>query len=289
MSEKFQYLGGGSGEFEETYVFWIFDQRRCIAVRGIKEVLSKYEYAVDILNSCADDLLPDDAMIKVSDDMKWLMFSNKDKDDHGRFFPYLRFMDQADDVKLDIVRRSDIREEKIMYWLADIVSYVNNDDPNHLAVFKIVVHSSQLDRTWNKAHITRALKGHPSIVPFEKFVVDDAEERLIGWTSTFIKEGTLEENHSSTYFRLSWLTQMTEIIDDINLKYGIMHRDIAARNFLIDPETQQLLLFDFNNGMQIEDSSKTPQCHGPSDMDGVIFTIYELLTFNKSFREDKTY
>jgi hypothetical protein len=82
---------------------------------------------------------------------------------------------------------------------------------------------------------------------------------------------------------------MTEIIDDINLKYGIMHRDIAARNFLIDPQTKRLLLFDFNNGMQIGDTSKNPEFLGPPDVDGVIFTIYELLTFDTSFRDGKAY
>jgi hypothetical protein len=258
-------------------VFWIFDQRRYVAVSGTEEVLPTFKYAVDVLNECADDLLPDDVMIKVSEDGDFLTFSNNHDDD------------QADDIKLDVLKRSDVREEKRMYWLADIVSYINGDDAYHLAVFKIAVHSSQLGRMWNDAHIMRALKGHPSIVPFEKFVVDDTEQRLVGWTSSFIPGGTLEDNHSLTCFRLSWLVQMTEIIDDINLKYGIMHRDIAARKFRINPQTQKLLLFDFNNGIQIGDRSQTSGLDGPADVDGVIFTIYELLTFNKSFREGKAY
>ena len=82
---------------------------------------------------------------------------------------------------------------------------------------------------------------------------------------------------------------MTEIIDEINLRYGIMHRDIAARNFLLDSQTKRLLLFDFNNGMQIGDPTKIPKFFGPPDMDGVIFTIYELLTFDKSFRNGQVH
>lgn len=80
---------------------------------------------------------------------------------------------------------------------------------------------------------------------------------------------------------------MTEFVDNINLKHGIMHRDVAARNILIDPQTHRLLLFDFNNAMQIGDTSRNPEFFGPLDMDGIIFTIYELLTFDKSFRERK--
>jgi hypothetical protein len=189
------------------------------------------------------------------------------------------------------VKRSELREKKRMYWIADIVSCVNENDPDHLAVFKIAVHHSQLDRMWNDAHAMRALMGHPSIVPFEKFVVDDTDHRLLGYTTKFIPGGTLEENHSFTHFRLSWLFQMIELVDDINLKYGIMHRDIAARNFLIDPQTQRLLLFDFNNCMQIGNVTSHPRIAswGPPDVDGVIFTIYELLTFDKSFRNGKPF
>ena len=99
----------------------------------------------------------------------------------------------------------------------------------------------------------------------------------------------MEENYRHTYFRLAWLNEMTQIIDDVNLKYGIMHRDIAARNFLIDPRTKRLLLFDFNNSIQIGNSSRIRKFDGPPDVDGVIFTIYELLTFDKSFREAQVY
>lgn len=82
---------------------------------------------------------------------------------------------------------------------------------------------------------------------------------------------------------------MTEVVDDINLRYDIMHRDIAARNFLIAPQTQKLLLFDFNNTMQIGDPSKNPKFNGPSDVEGVIFTIHELLPLDKSFKKGKAY
>ena len=278
---------GGCG----TYVFWLYDQRRHITIRGSDEAMPDQEFASAVLEGCVDDLLPEHVLAEISDDGQWLSYSSKDKDDPGFLLHYPRFDDQPDDVKVDIVKRSELREEKRMYWIADIVSYINENDPAHLAVFKIAVHDSQLARMWNDAHAMRALRGHPSIVPFEKFVVDDTDYRLLGYTTKFIPGGTLEENHSFTHFRLSWLDQMMELVDDINLKYGIMHRDIAARNFLIDPQTQRLLLFDFNNCMQIGNATSHPRIGswGPPDVDGVIFTIYELLTFDKSFRTGKAF
>ena len=86
------------------------------------------------------------------------------------------------------MKRSELREEKRMYWLADIVSYINSSDQNHLAVLKIAVHSSQPKMMWNEAHIMRALRGHPSIVPFEKFVVDDIEHQLVDGQALLFQE-----------------------------------------------------------------------------------------------------
>lgn len=289
MEDGLQYLGGGPNEYA-CYIFWVIDQRRSITVRGIDEVLPDVTVAAEVARRCVDELLPDDVMLRLSDDGKTITSSNNIEDDFGRFFLYPPWNDQPDDVKLETINRSELREEKRMYSLADIVSHVNGDDPKHLAVFKIAVYESQVRWTWNEAHIMRGLKGHLSIIPFEKFVVDDAENRLVGWTSSFIPGGTLEDNHVHTDFRLSWLTQITQIVDDINLKYGIMHRDIAARNFLIDPQMKRLLLFDCNNGIQIGNNPvKNPHFDGPPDVDGVIFTIYELLTFDKSFRDSKVF
>jgi Protein kinase domain len=287
---KGQYLGGFVERDYGIFTFWLYDQRRHIAVEGIEKTMPNREFASALLDHCLDKLLPEHVLIKISDDGKSLSFSSKESDDGGRLCHYPRFDDQPDDVKVDIVKRSELREEKRLDWITDIVSYINGNDPGHLAVFKIAVHNAQVQHMQDEAHVMRALRGHPSIVPFEKFVVDDTDHRSLGFTTKFIPGGTLEQNHSFTHFRLSWLDQMIEVVDDINLKYGVMHRDIAARNFLIDPQTQRLLLFDFNLCMQIGDATRQiRKFWGPPDVDGVIFTIYELLTFDKSFRSSTVY
>lgn len=82
---------------------------------------------------------------------------------------------------------------------------------------------------------------------------------------------------------------MTQIIDEINLSYGITHGDVAARNFLIDPQTKRLLLFDFYNGMQIGDPDQNPILFGPLGVDGAISTIDEPIIFDSSFRDGQAY
>ena len=74
------------------------------------------------------------------------------------------------------------------------------------------------------------LKGHPGIVPFEHFIVDGDKRCLIGFTAKFVLRGTLEDIYHLFPFHLSWVVHRMQIVDDINLKYGVMHRDMAARN-----------------------------------------------------------
>ena len=207
MNNKFQYLGGRSGE-DNSFLFWLYDQRRYFAVRGTEDILPNFKRATEILDECAEDLLPDDVVVTVCNDGKFLTFSNRDEEDQGDFFRYPRFDHQTDDFKEDIVKRSDLCAKQRMYWLADIVSYVDGQNNHHLAGFKIAVHFSQLKRMWNDFHIMRALKRASIHCPLRKFVVDDTDHRLVGMTSTFIPGGTLEDNHS--------VTQLSPFLADSN-------------------------------------------------------------------------
>ena len=62
--------------------------------------------------------------------------------------------------------------------------------------------------------------------------------------------GTLEHYHDKPfYFR--WLKQLTDAVDDLNLRFGIMHQDIAPRNVLVDSPSGNLKLFDFDRAKLI--------------------------------------
>ncbi|CAG8285577.1 unnamed protein product [Penicillium nalgiovense] len=51
---------------------------------------------------------------------------------------------------------------------------------------------------------------------------------------------------ATTPFRFEWLQQLTQLVDFLNLELGIIHQDIAPRNLLVDPETDKIILFDFD-------------------------------------------
>ena len=42
-----------------------------------------------------------------------------------------------------------------------------------------------------------------------------------------------------------------QAVDDLNLKHGVIHQDIAGRNLLIDPDTDSILLIDFGCAFRI--------------------------------------
>ncbi|KAJ3577557.1 hypothetical protein NPX13_g3006 [Xylaria arbuscula] len=120
-----------------------------------------------------------------------------------------------------------------------------------------------------------------NIVPFDRLVLDEIHGHIVGFTSFYIPGGTLSGN-KSRMFKLKWLQQLTCVIDDLNFRYGIAHQDVAARNLLVSPETDAIMLFDFNYSGRIGGIGYDKD---RNDVKGVIFTLYEIITRDTHFRE----
>ena len=129
---------------------------------------------------------------------------------------------------------------------------------------------------WDELNILKSLPPHPNIVPFDRVVLEE-ESRVIGFTTKYIPGGTLA--NSNVPIRFEWLQQLTQLVDFLNLDYGIMHQDIAPRNLLIDPSTHKILLFDFDRAASGEKNLQD----GRDDVSSVVFTLYELITNDTSF------
>lgn len=124
---------------------------------------------------------------------------------------------------------------------------------------------------------------HPNIVPFDKVVVDELEGRFVGFTSKYIAGGTLDENKTRV-FKLKWLHQLTDVLDELNLNLGVAHQDVAPRNILIDESTDMLMLFDFNFSARI---GRQGYSEHRNDVKGVVFTMYEVITRDKARRDKR--
>lgn len=84
------------------------------------------------------------------------------------------------------------------------------------------------------------------------------------------------------------MEQLFHVIDDLNLKHGIVHQDRAARNIFIEPSTDTLQIFDFNWAARI--GHESPMLPHPdhymgvayesfrNNVKGAAFTLYEIIT-----------
>ncbi|KAJ5355612.1 hypothetical protein N7517_010221 [Penicillium concentricum] len=70
-----------------------------------------------------------------------------------------------------------------------------------------------------------------------------------------------------------------EVVDFLNLELGIIHQDITPRNLLVDPETDNILLFDFDWAANGKDYLLDDR----DDVSSVVFTLYEIITNDTHF------
>lgn len=113
-----------------------------------------------------------------------------------------------------------------------------NSAKNWRAVKYYCIRMTQ-EMIWQELHLWKSLPKHPLIADFDRVVVDEVEERVVGFTTAYIPGGTILENPPRV-FKFEWLEQLISVVDDLNLKYGIAHRDIHSRNIMVDAEKDSI-------------------------------------------------
>ncbi|KAF0638699.1 hypothetical protein FPSE5266_20242 [Fusarium pseudograminearum] len=268
------YPGGPS-----TWYIMDWDQRRLISVT-MDEELESADPAVEQLSKHVDNLEPDVFEIRVSSQGDLISTSTNPEDDHTfcPFYAPLEEIQKAEDIQ--VVLRSKLQEIDRLGPLVDLVTDLQSSEPSERLVFKYYFVSQRMSRVWNEMNLWMRLPRHPNIVSFDKIVIDELEGRCVGFTTKYIAGGTLDENRSRV-FKLKWLLQLIAVIDELNLNLGIAHQDIALRNLLINDPTDSLMIFDFNFSARIGDKGFS---QARNDVDGVVFTVYELITGDYELR-----
>ncbi|KAG5664996.1 hypothetical protein KAF25_008730 [Fusarium avenaceum] len=269
------YPGGPS-----TWCVTDWDQRRLVSVT-MDEELESADPAIEQLSKHVDDLEPDVFEIWVSSHGDLISTSTNPEDDNTRcpFYAPLEAIGKPEDIQA--IPRSQLEELDRLGPLVDLVTDLQSSKPGEKLVFKYYSVYQRMSFVWNEMNLWMRLpKQHPNIVSFDKIVVDELEGRCVGFTTKYIAGGTLDENKSRV-FKLKWLHQLIAVIDELNLNLGIAHQDVALRNLVIDDLTDSLMIFVFNFSARIGDVRFS---QARNDVDGVLFTMYELITGHDELR-----
>ncbi|KAH6957297.1 hypothetical protein DER45DRAFT_485935 [Fusarium avenaceum] len=245
------------------------------------EELESADPAIEQLSKHVDNLEPDVFEIRVSSHGDLISASTNPEDDNTRcpFYAPLEAISKAEDIQA--IPRSRLEELDRLGPLVDLVTDLQSFKSGEKLVFKYYSIYQRMSFVWNEMNLWMRLpKQHPNIVSFDKIVVDELEGRCIGFTTKYIAGGTLDENKSRV-FKIKWLHQLIAVIDELNLNLGIAHQDVALRNLVIDDLTDYLMIFDFNFSARIGDLRFS---QARNDVDGVVFTMYELITRHDKLR-----
>ncbi|KAK1765022.1 hypothetical protein QBC33DRAFT_612724 [Phialemonium atrogriseum] len=203
-------------------------------------------------------------------------------------YPFLREISLPEGIQT--VRRDALEELERLGPDADLVAYPPcSKGSAKKVVFKYYFLWQYAQMSWKKMNLWMCLPRHPNMVPFDRVVVDELEGRVVGFTNDYVPGGSLEKNKSRV-FKLKWLQQLIQAVDDLNLRYIIAYQDISPRNLLVDESTDSVMLFDFNFAARIKHPSPgdgESYCEDRNDVKGVIFTMYEIITRDDSLRKAK--
>lgn len=280
------------------FIDW--DQRRFIPTSVPEEIdmgEEGEERVIQALAGLVDQIDPDVNLIKLSTEGDLVSTSSDAKDDSAHIPLYCPINMIPEQYRRGrIVSRADLVEVDRLSQCVDLVSYRSRLGSR--AVFKYQFHTNQAPRTWHELNCWLRLTGHPNVVPLDCIITDYEDvpdhgtvEVVVGFTSVFTPGMTVQDN-PSRLFKLKHLKQLIEVVDDLNLKFGIVHQDIAPRNLLISPVTDTLQLFDFSCAGKLgwKGASEDSRLFSNSgsfklDLMGVVATVYEIITQDTQLAE----
>jgi serine/threonine protein kinase len=123
----------------------------------------------------------------------------------------------------------------------------------------------------------------------DRLVLDETTgSRVVGFTMRHINNPTL--NKQRPRFKLEWLRQLMGLVDTLNLEHGVVHQDVAARNLIIDPDSDSIVLIDFNAAARVGVTPRlwrgSEEVHaGYDDVKGVMVFLYKLITQDPALEE----
>ena len=139
---------------------------------------------------------------------------------------------------------------------------------------------------WTELQLLARLPPHPHLALLDRVVVDEATgEWVVGFTMRHVEGESLEQGPRRPQLKMKWLRQLMATVDDLNLKHGVVHQDIAGRNLIVDRATDSIVLIDFDAAYRVgveKDPQEGLDSEGRwgvrDDVKGVLVFLYEYIT-----------
>lgn len=206
-----------------------WDQRRVISVTMNGEQGDE-SIAIEHLSRYSSQLPPNVYRIYVSDVGEVISMYTDPENDQTCCVHYPLLSEILGPGGIETVRRDELEELERLGPDADLVCYPPCSGASATkAVFKYHFLWQYAEMSWKEMNLWMRLPRHPNIVRFDKIVLDELDGRVVGFTSGYVPGGNSEKNLSRV-FKLEWLRQLIEVVDLLNLRYGIMHQDIALQS-----------------------------------------------------------
>ncbi|KAK3363813.1 hypothetical protein B0T25DRAFT_442257 [Lasiosphaeria hispida] len=155
---------------------------------------------------------------------------------------------------------------------------------------------------WTDIHVLGRLPPHPNVVWMNALVVEEISGLgVVGYTMPFLDGYSLAHQPAPWAFKLKWLHEITDAVDFLNLKCGVLHADLVAVNIFINTATDSAVLIDlgmaksarrqvvggkrhFGCPTMWEEArpAADPQASGMGDVRCVILTILLLITQHRT-------
>ncbi len=228
---------------------------------------------------------PSDAVdIELDEAGKLLSFSTDPKGDVTECTRYLPLKDYklpSATVDNQTILRSELTEVRrsLGHSIADLVAYPESLAPasgqkgtDNRYVFKYS--PSNTVGLWTEVQFLARLPPHPNMVLLDRLVLDEATgKQVVGFTMRYVAGEAL--NRSRPPLKLKWLRQLMQTVDDLNLKHGVIHQDVADRNLLVDRDTDSILLIDLGCAYRIGTvRDATGERYWPGRDDGTYICVW---------------
>ncbi|KAI0555990.1 hypothetical protein F4679DRAFT_520630 [Xylaria curta] len=190
------------------------------------------------------------------------------------YFAWPRFKDVKELCHLETVDRSHLTE---IDRLAPRVDVMEDNRNGQRIVAKWFLGDAR--HAWREMLTLQSMPHHSHIVPIHNIILDN--ERIVGWCSKHVDGTDLEIDKSQ--FKMKWLIQLTRTLDYLHLELGILHGDLQLKNILVERETDNVLLIDFENAAMMNETQLQ------WEFNQLTWSVYEIVTHDMALVEEKLY